>query len=62
MLSVVVCAVAVSSAGDKPWGDAMQQGARAAGAGGAQAAQKAADDAKFSIDDDYEEFAVDLIR
>ena len=40
----------------------MQQGAGAAGAGGAPAAQKAADDAKFSIDDDYEEFAVDLIR
>ena len=57
-----MCAVAVSSAENKPWGDAMQQGARAAGAGGAQAAQKAADDAKFSIDDDYEEFAVDLIR
>ena len=54
--------VAVSSAENKPWGDAMQQGAGAAGAGGAQAAQKAADDAKFSIDDDYEEFAVDLIR
>lgn len=51
--------VAVSSAENKPWGDAMQQGA---GAGGAPAAQKAADDAKFSIDDDYEEFAVDLIR
>ena len=57
-----MCAVAVSSAENKPWGDAMQQGAGAGGAGGAPAAQKAADDAKFSIDDDYEEFAVDLIR